>query len=227
MQWASAMPAPPPVATPTEFMPQPRNSPRVLRRLAQQERAVRREALGTVEQHLHARGLERRQPVQCVPHHRLEVIPVLRQQLEGEVFAQAVRIDGPGARFEAADEQPARIVADVEMAVVIGQRRHIALDALDGLGEQIEVLARPHRDVDAGRRSHLPAPQAGAERDGVTPHHAAVRRDAGDSIVPGKDAGDARVLVNPSPAPSGALDQSGAEVGRTDPAVRRETRPRR
>ena len=29
MQCASAMPAPPPVATPTEFMPQPRNSPRV------------------------------------------------------------------------------------------------------------------------------------------------------------------------------------------------------
>ena len=29
MQWASAMPAPPALATPTEFMPQPRNSPRV------------------------------------------------------------------------------------------------------------------------------------------------------------------------------------------------------
>ena len=190
-----------------------------LRRLAQQEGAVRREALGTVEQHLHSSGLECRQPVQCVPHHRLEVVPVLRQQLEGEVLAEPVGIDGPGVRLEAADEQPARVVANVEMAVVIGQRRHVALDALDRLGEQIEVLARPHRHLGAGHGGDPAAPQTGAECNGVASDHSPVRLDAGDSACPGEDAGDTRVLEDPRLPRPGSLDQCCAQVGRADAAV--------
>jgi len=72
--------------------------------------------------------------MESVPHHRLEVVPVLRQQLEREVLAEPVGIDGPGVRLEAADEQPARVVANLEMAVVIGHRRDVALAALDGPG---------------------------------------------------------------------------------------------
>ena len=195
-----------------------KQSPR-LRRLAQQEGAVRREALGPVEQRPHSRGLERRQPVQGVPHHRLEVVPVFGQQLEGEVLAEPVGVDGPGVRLEAADEQPTRIVADVEMAVVIGQRRHVALDALDRLGEQIEVLARPDRHLRPGHGRDLAAPQTGAERDGFASNHPSARLDAGDSTSPGEDAGHARVLEDPRLARAGSLDQCGAEIGRTDAAI--------
>ena len=46
-------------------------------------------------------------------------------------------------RLEAADQQPARIVPDVETAVVVGQGRQVAFHAVDGAGEPVEVLASP------------------------------------------------------------------------------------
>ena len=99
----------------------------------------------------------------------------------------------------------AGVVAEVEMAVVIRQRRHVALDSVDGLGEQIEVLARPDRNLDVGHGSRLAAPQAGAERDGVATHLAPVRLDAGDTAAAGQNARDAGVLVDPRSPRSGAL----------------------
>ena len=60
--------------------------------------------------------------------------------MEGEVLVEPIGIDGFGPQLETPDQQPAGIIADVEMAVVIRQRRHVALDAVDGLGQQIEVL---------------------------------------------------------------------------------------
>ena len=190
-----------------------------LRRFAQQEGAVGREALGAVQQHLHTGGFQRRQPVQRVPHHRLEVVPVLGQQLEGEVLAETVRVDGSRARLEAADQQAARIVTDVEMPVVIRQRRHVARDAVDRLGEQVEVLARPDRNLDPGHGGCLAAPQARAERDGVAAYRAPRGLDAGDTAVRGQNAGHTGVLVDPRAPGLGALDESGAQIRRADPSV--------
>ncbi len=193
--------------------------PSGLRRLAEQEGAVGGKAFGPVQQHLHLRSLERGKPMQGVHHHRLEVVPVLRKQLEGKIFAERVGIDGLGVRLEAADQQPARIVSDIEMAVVVRQRRHVAFDAVDGPGEQVEVLAWPDRDLDAGHGGHLAAPQAGAERDGVAAHRTPVRLDAGDATAPGQNAGDGGVLPDSCSSRPGSFHEGGAEIGRADPAV--------
>ena len=48
-----------------------------LRCLAQHERAVRCEALGTVQQHPDFDEFKHRDPVKRVDHHRLEMVPVL------------------------------------------------------------------------------------------------------------------------------------------------------
>ena len=116
-------------------------------------------------------------------HHRLEVIPVLGQQLEGEILAELRRVDGLALRFEAADQQAAGIVADVQVAVVIGQRRQVALDAVDRLGQQVEMLARPDRYFDAGHGGVLAAPQAGAQSDRVAADFTGVGFDADDAIA--------------------------------------------
>ncbi len=130
-----------------------------LGRLAEQEGAVRREALRPVQQHAHLGRLEHRQAMEGVQHHRLEMIPVLGQELKGEIRAQPRRrIDGLAKRLEAADEQALRLIADVEVGVVVGEGRQMALGTRHGLGEQIEMLARQHRCLDIGVRRDLAAP---------------------------------------------------------------------
>ena len=105
------------------------------------------------------------------------------------------------------------------MAIVIRQRRHMALDAVDGRGEQIEMLAGSHRNLGAGHRRHVPAPQAGAERNGVAPNRAAVGLDAGDLIALSENAGDSGVFVDIRAAGSRPLDQRGAQIRRADATV--------
>ena len=73
-----------------------------LRGLAEHEHAVRRKALRAVEQHPHFGGFQRRQPVQRVLHHRLEVVPVLGQQAEFEGLVQHAGRD----RFAMGSKQP-------------------------------------------------------------------------------------------------------------------------
>ena len=57
-----------------------------LRRFAEDEIAVQGEALRSVEQHLHLRGLEAGRAVYRVRHQDLELIPILGQQLEFEAL---------------------------------------------------------------------------------------------------------------------------------------------
>ena len=58
------------------------------------------------------------------------------------------------------------------------------MDAVDAVGDDVEVLGRPERHVDAGERAELPRPLAGAVDDDL----------AGDldlfAAVDGSDAGD-------------------------------------
>ena len=190
-----------------------------LSRFTKQETAVGSEALRSVQKHLHFRRLQTGQTVERVMHHRLEMIPVLGKQLESEIMTNPFRIDRFAHRLETADEQAAGVIADVEMTVMIRQCRQIAADAVHRLGQKIEMLARPGRHFGPGHGGGLAAPQPRAQRDGVTSDGAAISLDTDHPATFGQDTGHACVLENTGAAGTRTLDQRGAKIGRTDPAV--------
>jgi hypothetical protein len=93
---AISRPAPPLLAMPDELKP--------AWRFAQDEIAVGREAFRPVEQHLDLRRLQARRAVDGGGHQRLELVPVLVEQLELEVRGDRVHAPGLGLRLEAAHQ---------------------------------------------------------------------------------------------------------------------------
>ena len=132
------------------------------------------------------RRLEARRAVDRRRHQRLELVPVLVEQLELE--GRRDRVDRPrlGLRLEAAHQQAADLFLVVDVAVGVAQHRQHRMDAVDAVGDDVEVLGRPERHVDAGERAELARPLAGAVDDDL----------AGDldlvAAVANAQAGDAR-----------------------------------
>ena len=160
----------------------------------------------------------------CGVHEHLEVLPVLVEQLELEGIRDGIRRDPWfGLRLEAADKQAANLLLDVGPAVRVAQDRQVAMDALDLVGDDIEVLGRVKGDVDAGHRA-----------DGVGPLTCAVDDDLGLDVPvvgahgPGasaprplvdQDVGDAHALEDAdSPGPRTFGERLG-EIGRVGAPV--------
>ena len=102
-----------------------------LGRLAQDEIAVGREALRTVQQHPDLRGLEARRAVNRVGHQDLELVPVLRQQLEFEAVGNRRHVPRLGRGLEAAHDEAADFLLVVDEAVGIANHRKVGRDAGD------------------------------------------------------------------------------------------------
>ena len=179
-----------------------------------------------VEQHPRLGRFQRRQAVQRVHHHRLEMVPVLGQEAEGEILAErAGRYRFPH-RLEAADQQPAAVVADIEPTVMVGEGGHIAVDALHRPGQQVEMLAREQRRPRPGHGGDLARPEARADRNGIAHDGARARLDAAHPPVSGEDAGHAHILEQPGPARPRPSGQRRRDIGGADPPVaRRPDRP--
>ncbi len=192
---------------------------RELRRFAEQESAVGREALGTVDEHLHLGVLQRRYAMHGVHHHRLEVFPVLVEELEGEVPWQILQRQRTRVRLEAAREDAVDLVANIEIAVVIAERRKMASDSLHRFGEQIEVLAREERHRHAGHGRHLSAPEAGAVDDDLAGDVATRGIDAAHPVVSNPESGHRGVLEDARTVRLRALDQGRAQIARVHTAV--------
>ena len=190
-----------------------------LRGLAEHEHAVRREAFRTVEQHPDLCGFQRRQPVQRVLHHRLEMVPVLGQEAEFERLVQHSGRDRLAHRLETADQQAAAVVADVEMAVMVRQGRQVAGDAFDRPGQQVEMLAGEQWHPGAGHGADLARPQPGAQCNGIAHDDALPGLDAADAAVLRQDAGDAGVLEELCAEPARRLAEGRADIRRADPSV--------
>ncbi len=131
---------------------------RDFRRLAQNEIAVAGETLGAVQQHLDFCGLETGRAVDRVFHQDLELVPVLRKQLELEVVGNTRRIPGLGDRLEPAHDQPADFFLVIDEAIGVAddgkRRRH----AGDGLGDDVEMFCGIQGNVDARQFSEFARP---------------------------------------------------------------------
>ncbi len=183
-----------------------------VRRLTQDEIAVGRETLRPVEELAHLRGLETRRAMDRSPHQRLELIPILGQQLELERFGDAARAPGLRHRLEAAHEQAADLFLVIDEPVGIAHHRQVRRHAWNALGHDVEMLRRMQRRGDAGLAPEVARPLARAERHGLAgdlsgrglePDHAAIFSD---------EARDAHALANASAAGAGAFGERLREV---------------
>ena len=152
--------------------------------LAEDEVAVGGEALGAVDELLDAGVLERGDAAEGELHDRLEMVPVVVEELEGEVLGDALLGPGPGVGLVAAHDEAADLLLVVGEAVGVAQGGEAGGDAVDLLGDEVLVLDADEGDVDAGRGGELAGPLAGAEDELL----------AGDAALGGLDAGDAAVL---------------------------------
>ena len=149
------------------------------------------------------------------------MVPVLVEQLELERVRDLVGRD-PRLRLglEAADDQPADLLLEVRVAVGVAQDRQVGMDALDLVGDDVEVLGgvQRHGDVDAGREGV--GPLAGAVDDDLGLDVAVARcRTPTTDVVLGEDVEDPDVLDHPRAALPRPLGQRHGEVGRVGLAV--------
>ena len=165
-----------------------------LGRLTDVVAVVRREALGPVEEELDAGIGEHRNATHRGLEDRLEVLGVLGQRIEAERLRDAVHAPGLGDGLEAADEQLAGVLLVVRTFVVDAQHRQVRRYALDGLGDDVEMLRGVQRDRDPRRTAELPRPHAGADDDRIRRDVTRLGVDADRPPLLDADARDLRVL---------------------------------
>ena len=196
-----------------------------LGRLAQDEVAVAGEALRPVEEHLDLRGLEARRAVDRVLHQDLELVPVLRQQLELEAVRDRRHVPRLGDGLEAAHHEAADFLLVVDEAVGIADHGQVGRHAGDRLRDDVEVLGGVERHVDAGAAAELARPLPGAVDERLAADLAALvaarPRDAGDAAVPHRHAVDLDALEDAGAARARALRERLRQVGRIGLAVAR------
>ncbi len=223
---ASALPAPPADWMPIELKPQATKKPLSSGRFAEMVAVVRGEALGAAEELPDADPLERRDAPHGVLEERHEVVPVLGQLAELELLRDALGGPGFGDRLEHADQELAGILLDVEATVRVAQHRQVPRQLRHRLGQDVEVLARLERHVDAGHAPDLAPPHAGAVDHDLGGDRPALGEDAGDPAVCPGDAGDFAALDDRRTAHARAFGQRLGDVDRVGLAVRAdEDRP--
>ena len=177
--------------------------PRDLRRLAEQEVGVGREALRRAQIVREARLGQRRHAHARPGERQLEVLEVGLELPEGEVVRDRGGRSRPPVRLEGADDEPAAVVAHVDVAVEVAHDRQVAGRALDRLRLGPVVLRRVQRQAGAGEQGEVARPEPGGDDDDLTGDEPAVGLDAGHAPAAQAEPGDAD-----------ALDDAHAEVGR-------------
>ena len=144
--------------------------------------AVRRVRDGAIEDLLHAEFGERRHAANGGLDVRREAIQIRVEQLVLALRVRPVQIAGRRAFLVRAEQQAARFLAHVPRSVGFPQHAHFRqAGAMAGLnvrmrfGDDVLVLNRQHRNVEADERSGAAGEVAGGA-DHVFAHHAAVVR---------------------------------------------------
>ena len=192
---ASAMPAPPPDGDAEGVEAGADKDAAHLGRLAEDEVAVGREAFRPVDELLDARRLHGRHAAGGELEQRLEMIEVVFEQAgTRNRLGKPVDRPGLGVRLVAAHHQAADLLLPIGETVRIAQRRQVRGHAVDRLGDEILVLHRDERNVDAGHAPDLARPLAGADHELVASDAPLVGDDRAHAAVLDLDAGDRHAL---------------------------------
>ena len=165
--------------------------------------------------------------MQRIFHQDRELIPVLRQQLEGEIGGQLVRREPRlGLRLEPAHDEPADFLLEVRVAVGVAQHRKVRPDAVDDVRHHVEVLGRVQRHIHPAQRADLLGPLPGAVDDDLGLDIAPRGAHAGHPAAVGEYPGHPGALADPGAAVARAPGQRVREVrGVGRPVARQPQRP--
>ena len=114
---------------------------------------------------------------------RREPVPVFGEQLVVEVGRDAVQRPRRRVALVAADDEPARLAAEVHEVVGVAQLRQRFGDAVDRLRDHVLVRHRHDRHVHAGERGDLGRVHAAREHDGLGLDGPVVGDDGADAPV--------------------------------------------
>ena len=190
-----------------------------LRRLAERDRQVGREALRAAEELPDpdvARGRD-------AAHRRVEegrhAVPVRLDLAEGEVVGHAFHLPRRADGLEEADHEAAALFPVVAVTRRVLEDRELPRHPGERLGDQVVVLGRLVRDADAAARAELPRPHPGAVDDELRLDVAPRRRDPDGASVAGGDARDRHALDDRDAVLPGSLGQGHGRVHRVHPPV--------
>src|SRR5207245_3225996 len=147
--------------------------------------------------------------------------PVLLERAEREVVRNA-RVPRLGDGLEAADQEAAPLLADVDVAVRIAEDGQVRADARDGPRHRVEVLHGEDGHGDPAGRPQLARPHARAVHDDPARDLAAGRAHSGDCAVTREDLSHGRLLDRPRAALACAGGQRLRCVSRDDAPVVRD-----
>ena len=102
---------------------------------------------------------QHRHAVDRLLEHRFEVLDVLGQLVEAEIFRDALHAPGLGFGLEGPEQHLACILLVVGPLVRHPEHRQLA-KSLDGFGDDVEVLAGMERNVDSRHRAKVTRPHA-------------------------------------------------------------------
>ena len=208
-----------------------------LRCLAEDEVAVGSEALGTVQQLVDAGGLQRRNAAHREVHRRGEMIEVGIEQLEVEIARDSLRRPRDRVRLVATHHQTADFFLVVGQAIRVAQGGEVARHRrAERRGDDVLVLHRDQRHVDADRGRERARPLPGAAHDDAALDATLRRDDRLDHAVDHFDLEHVGVFADRRPCLAGAAGQGhrdvgrvglpvGRQEGRTDHVVDRHQRP--
>ncbi len=156
-------------------------------------------------------------------HQDLELIPILGQQLEFEPVRNRRHVPRFGYRLEAAHHQAADLFLVIDEAVGIAHHRQVAVDAGDRPGDDVEMLGREQRHIDAGELAEFTRPLSRAIDHALAADLAfavlAAIAHADDTAALDDDAAHRRAFDDARAAHAGTLGQRLGQVGRIRLAV--------
>ena len=134
--------------------------------LAQIVSVVRRKALRAIEKRMHTRRLEKRHPVHRLFEDRLEMLEILGQAVELEVFGDAIHAPGLGLGLEGAQHHFPCVFLVIGAFVRNAENGKCA-QPLDRFGDKVEMLAGMKGQRDTRLRRQIAAPHSSAVDDYV------------------------------------------------------------
>ena len=110
---------------------------------------IRCKALRATEKCLDANIGERRQTLNGAEKDRLEMLDILGQFVEAEIFGNTIHTPGLSLGFEGTEKKLTSVFLVVSARIIISQHRKIRGERGERLGNNIEMLTSVQRYMDA------------------------------------------------------------------------------
>ena len=185
-----------------------------LRRRAQNEISIRREAFRPVDHLLDAGIGQGRHAGQGLAHMLLEMIPVIFEQLEFEIVGHVAKRPGDRVRLIAAEDEATDLFLEIGAPVGIADRRHIGGKSIDLLGDHILMLHRLQWHGDTSHRTDLTCPLPAAIDDRLAGNAALIGDHRDDTAFLDFEAFDADAFDEPRAMHARSLGERLGDVGR-------------